>query len=44
LCAAAALVLKADNVLFDLFTPLKLAIFLGNASCEAVLRAHGAPE
>jgi hypothetical protein len=37
-------VLKADDILIGLCTPLKLAILLGRASCEAALRAHGAPE
>jgi hypothetical protein len=39
--AAAALALKTD-ALHGRCTPLALAIHLGHAKCEAVLRAHGA--
>jgi len=41
--AAAALALKSDAV-NGCRTPLGMAIFMRRASCEAVLRAHGAPE
>jgi hypothetical protein len=41
--AAATLALKTDDVNGH-FTPLALAIYRGRAACEAVLRAHGAPE
>ena len=41
--AAAALALKASAEL-GRRTPLALAIHRGHAACEAVLRAHGAPE
>jgi ankyrin repeat protein len=47
LCAApgatAALALKTSAA-HDSRTPLSHAIVLGRAACEAVLRAHGAPE
>ena len=41
--AAAALALKTSAE-FGRRTPLALAIHNGRAACEAVLRAHGAPE
>ena len=41
--AAAALSLKASAAL-GRRAPLALAIYRGSAACEAVLRAHGAPE
>ena len=41
--AAAALALKTSAGLGD-HTPLAMAIHKGRAACEAVLRAHGAPE
>ena len=41
--AAAALALKTSAA-YDSRTPLAHAILLGRAACEAVLRAHGAPE
>ena len=41
--AAAALALKTIAV-YGSWTPLAMAIHLGRAACEAVLRAHGAPE
>jgi len=48
LCAApgatTALALKTSSAVLGSYTPLALAIFLGHAACEAVLRAHGAPE
>ena len=42
--AAAALALKPDAAYGDSRTPLSYAIHRGRAACEAVLRAHGAPE
>ena len=42
--AAAALSLKSSSTVFGSRTPLGLAISRGRAACEAVLRAHGAPE
>ena len=41
--AAAALALKTSAA-YGVHTPLALAIHRGRAACEAVLRAHGAPE
>ncbi len=41
--AAAALALKTSATYYGR-TPLALAILLGRAACEDVLRAHGAPE
>ena len=41
--AAAALALKSISA-YSSRTPLALAILRGRAACEAVLRAHGAPE
>jgi ankyrin repeat protein len=41
--AAAALALKTDAAHYSR-TPLAPAINFGRAACEAVLRAHGAPE
>ena len=42
--AAAALALKTSSAVVGSRTPLALAIHRGRAACEAVLRAHGAPE
>ena len=41
--AAAALALKTSATYYGR-TPLAMAIYRGSAACEAVLRAHGAPE
>ena len=41
--AAAALALKTSAANGSR-TPLAHAVYLGRAACEAVLRAHGAPE
>jgi ankyrin repeat protein len=42
--AAAALALKTSAAFVGSRTPLALAILYDHAACEAVLRAHGAPE
>jgi hypothetical protein len=42
--AAAALALKTSSAAYGSRTPLAMAIHYGRAACEAVLRAHGAPE
>ena len=41
--AASALALKTSAGIGS-HTPLAHAVYLGRAACEAVLRAHGAPE
>jgi hypothetical protein len=42
--AADALALMTGNTVYGRRTPLGIAISMGHASCEALLRAHGAPE